>query len=394
MLSSPQFSSPHVPALHARAGRPLRIAVLAPPWISIPPPGYGGIELVVSQLCGGLVDRGHDVTLFAAPGSTSRARVQTVLSECHPDEIERALYESDHVARVFAAVDAAAVAGTPYDVLHDHCGFTALAMADRLRTPVVHTLHGAFTPQTGAFYRHHGAKAELVGISEAQRASAPAGVRVGAVVPNAVDTVEWPFQPVKDDYLLWVGRMHPTKGADRAIAAARKAGVPIVLAGPVQPGQEEFFRTAVEPCIDGVSVRYVGEVGGAVKQRLFAGARALLMPIRWNEPFGMVMVEALACGTPVISFPEGAAVEIVKDGVTGFLVDDVAAMAAAVGRLGDIDPGACRADVVERFDVGAVAERYEAVYRRVARLPRLTSVRQPALAPAESGATGFATSPF
>ena len=344
----------------------LHIAMLAPPWISVPPPGYGGVETVVSALTDALVARGHDVVLFCAPGSRSDARVQGVLDESHPDEIERSLYESDHVARTFAKVDRAALE-RGFDVVHDHCGFTALAMADRLGTPLVHTLHGPFTPSTAAFYEHHGHKAALVGISEAQLESAPAGLKPVCAIPNPIDVGAWPLREDKDDYLLWVGRMTPEKGPHRAIAAAGDAGVPLVLAGVVQPGQQEFFDAEIAPHLGSGRVRFIGEVAGPAKRSLFAGARGLLMPIRWEEPFGMVMVEALACGTPVIAFPEGAARELVIDGTTGFLVEDEAAMSAAIGRLPAIAAGDCRAWVAEHCDVDVVAAAYERVYRVAAR---------------------------
>ena len=298
----------------------LRVAMLAPPWIAVPPPGYGGIEAVVALLCDALVARGHDVVLFAAPGSHSAARVYPVLEDAHPDEIGSSLYESDHVATAWERIDLAAERGAPFDVVHDHSGFMVLAIADRVGVPVVHTIHGAFTRATARFYRRHGHKARLVAISRTQARSAPAGVRVADVVPNPIAVERWPFRPVKRDYLLWVGRMDADKGPDRAIAAAGLAGRTLVLAGPVQPGQEDYFRRRVVPRLDGRRVRYVGEVGGAAKRELFAGAAALLMPVRWREPFGMVMVEALACGTPVIAFPEGAAAEIVIDGENGMLV--------------------------------------------------------------------------
>jgi glycosyltransferase involved in cell wall biosynthesis len=161
-----------------------------------------------------------------------------------------------------------------------------------------------------------------------------------------------------------MGRMSPDKGPHRAIDAARRAGVPLVLAGPVQPGQEEFFATEVEPHLDDDGVRYVGEAGAEDKRDLYRRASGFLMPIRWPEPFGLVMVEAMACGTPVIAYPEGAAPELVRDGESGFVVDDEAGMAAAIGRLGEIDPHHCRAVTDERFGVDAVCARYEAIYSR------------------------------
>lgn len=370
--AGPRSRSPRPPprrnASPAAAGGhadPLRIAMLAPPWIAVPPPGYGGVEWVVSALTEALIARGHRVTLFCAPGSASAADVVTLLDEVHDDEIERSLYECDHVSRAFEAIESPAD-GRPFDVVHDHCGFTALAMADRLRTPLVHTLHGQFTSATAAFYARHGHKGSLVAISAAQLASAPAGLRVAGTVANPIDLAAWPLQERKGDHLLWVGRITEEKGPHRAIAAARAAGVPLILAGVVQPGKQRFFDREIAPHLDGVRVSFVGEVGGAQKRALFADARALLMPIRWAEPFGMVMVEALACGTPVIAFPEGAAKGIVADGRTGFLVEDEEGMAAAVGRLGEIAARDCRAWVAEHCDVDVVAAGYERAYRAAA----------------------------
>jgi glycosyltransferase involved in cell wall biosynthesis len=340
--------------------------MLAPPWISVPPPGYGGVESVVSVLTEALVQRGNEVTLFCAPGSTSSARVVSLLDEAHPDEIERSLYEVDHVARAFAAIDRAR-GERHFDVVHDHCGFTALGMADRLATPLVHTLHGQFTRATSAFYTRHESKATLVAISRAQRATAPARLADVEVIPNPIELRGWPLRERKEDYVLWVGRMTAEKGPHRAIAAARAAGVPLVLAGVIQPGQQAFFDREVAPHIDGDRVRFLGEIGGPFKRSVFADARALLMPISWQEPFGMVMVEALACGTPVIAFPAGAASELVVDGLTGFLVEDKTAMAAAVERLGSISARDCRAWVADHCDVNVVARAYESAYRAAAR---------------------------
>ena len=347
----------------ARPGsEPLRIAILAPPWIPVPPPGYGGIEAVVDLLCEGLVGRGHEVTLFAAPGSRSAARVYPLLEDAHPDQIGSSLYESDHVAGAWEQIDCAP-SGVGFDVLHDHSGFTALAMAVRVAVPVVHTVHGAFDRDTVQFYRRHGHKALLVAFSRTQAGSAPAGVRIGrwsqpgrrrplaaahreAGLP-AVDRADGPGE----------GRAPRDRGgaAGGADAGAGRAGA--AWAGGL-------FREQVEPHLDGRRVRYVGEVAGVVKQELYANAAALLMPVRWREPFGMVMVEALACGTPVIAFPEGAAAEIVIDGENGMLVADEAEMACAVARLDLIDPRRCRASVAERYAPARTAASYERVYRQ------------------------------
>jgi glycosyltransferase involved in cell wall biosynthesis len=341
----------------------MRIAMLAPPWIPVPAPAYGGIEEVVRLLCDGLAENGHDVTLFAPPGSDSRAEVVPVLEDTHPDEIQKAQFEADHVARAFGEIDAAGERGEPYDVIHDHVGHTALAMADRVSAPLVHTLHGPFTEEASRFYAEHGHKACIVAISQAQLDDAPEAMGGGRVVHNPIDCAEWPFRAEKEDFLLWIGRMSPDKGPHRAIAAAREAGARLVLAGPVQPGQEAFFAEEVEPHVGEDGIEYVGEADAERKRDLYQRARALLMPIRWPEPFGLVMVEALACGTPVVAFPEGSAPEVVEEGRTGFVVDDEHAMAAAVARLGDIDPAVCREACETRFGVPAVVRGYEEVYR-------------------------------
>ena len=344
----------------------MRIAMLAPPWIPVPPPAYGGIEEVVRLLCRGMTDAGHRVTLFAPPGSESCAEVVEVLETPQPDDIQKAQFEADHVARALAVIDEAAESGDPFDVIHDHVGHVMLAMADRSSTPVVHTLHGPFTPEACRFYAAHGSKACIVAISQAQLDDAPPEMGGGRVVHNPIDTSEWPFSDRKDDFLLWMARMSPDKGPQRAIAAARAAGVRLVLAGPVQPGQEQFFAEDVEPHLGRDGIEYVGEADAELKRDLYTRARAFLMPIRWPEPFGLVMVEAMACGTPVIAFPEGSAPEVVRDGETGFLVEDEDGMAAAVSRLDEIDPHACRASCEERFGVPAVVARYEEVYRAAA----------------------------
>jgi glycosyltransferase involved in cell wall biosynthesis len=337
--------------------------MLAPPWIPIPPPGYGGIEFVVALLCDALVEHGHDVDLFCAPGSRSRARVHPLLDRAHPEHIERSLFEADHVALAFAAIDAEAEHGRPFDVVHDHCGYTPLAMADRLSTPLVHTVHGPFDNDTTPYYARHGRKGHVVCISRSQAGTAPEEAEVRSVVYNPIDVDSWPVGYHKQDYLLFMARMVEEKGPHRAITVAKESGRPLVLAGPVQPGHERFFADQVQPHVDGQQIRYVGEVGGARKQQLFADAFAFLMPIRWPEPFGLVMVEALAAGTPVLAFAHGAAPEIVEHGVNGFLVQDEHEMARMVDRAGGIDPMRCRQTAAERFAPDRVAAAYETVYR-------------------------------
>jgi glycosyltransferase involved in cell wall biosynthesis len=357
-------SAPDRERLEPTPERRLHIAVLAPPWIPVPPPGYGGIEFVVALLCDALVELNHDVELFCAPGSRSRATVHPVLEQPHPDSIERSLFEGDHTARAFRAIDAAATNGRPFDVVHDNSGYTALAFATRLETPLVHTVHGPFNEETDPYYSVNGRNGSVVCISRAQAGMAPQPDIVDGVVPNPINIDDWPLEVEKDDYLLWVGRFVAEKGPQRAIRVAKAVGRRLVLAGVVQPRQERFFASEIQPHLDGEQIVYIGEVGGARKQRLFADAYAFLMPIRWPEPFGMVMVEAMAAGTPVLAFPEGAAPEVVEHGVSGFLVNDEDEMAAMVLNAGQLNPLQIRRSA-ERFAPDRIAAGYEQMYRAV-----------------------------
>ncbi|HEY0318816.1 MAG TPA: glycosyltransferase family 4 protein [Solirubrobacterales bacterium] len=349
-----------------RTGEPrLRIAMLAPPWIPVPPPGYGGIEYVVALVTDALVDHGHDVELFCAPGSSSKARVHPLLPSAHPDAIERSLFEGDHVGRAFRAIEAEAERGQPFDVIHDNCGYTPLALADQIETPLVHTVHGPFNDETVDYYATNGHNGTIVCISHAQAGLAPVPDIVDSVVHNPIDVDAWPVGYEKEDYLLWLGRFAPEKGPQRAIQVAKMTGRRLILAGPVQRGQERFFSNEIQPHLDDRQIIWIGEVGGARKQRLFADAGVFLMPIRWAEPFGMVMVEALAAGTPVLAFPEGAAPEIVEHGVNGFLVADEQEMAAMVDKVTEIDPMTCRRSA-ERFAPDRIALGYEGAFRSAA----------------------------
>lgn len=343
----------------------LRIALLAPPWIPIPPPGYGGIELVIAELAGGLVRHGHDVALLAAPGSRSSARVVPLLEHDHADQIGQTLFDVDHVGRALEVIDAAAGRGRPFDIVHDHSGFALVAIGDRVDVPVLHTVHGPFTPETSTFYRQHADKVWLSGLSDAQLAAGPPGLRWVGAIPNPINVQAWPLERRKDDYLLWMGRMTEGKGAHRAIAVARSAGRPLVIAGPVQTGQREFFEREIEPHIDSGQVSYVDEVGGERKRELFAHAAALLMPIRWPEPFGMVMIEAMACGTPVIAYRSGSVPEVMEQGRTGFVVRELDDAIEAVRRVRYLSRARCREVFEERFTARRMAHDYLDVYAQL-----------------------------
>lgn len=345
----------------------MRIAMLSPPWIPVPPSGYGGIEWVVSLLVEELVARGHDVTLFATGESKTSAELRYVFEVGPVEKMHRALPYAMHVGAAFRRIAAEEAAGRPYDLIHDHTAWLALQFGPLVRAPIVHTLHGAATEEERPFFRQVRDHATFVAVSHYQTTTFTE-IEITAVVPNAVDLASFPLRKDKEDYLLCLGRIARDKNQAVAIEVAKRLGIPIVLAGKVDAGADtEYFDQAVRPHIDGQLVRFEGEVPDHRKRELFAGARALLFPIEWPEPFGLVMIEAMACGTPVVATPFGAVPEVVDSGVTGFIVRDVDEMVKAVERLDEIDPEACRAHVEARFSPAAMTDGYERVYAQTAR---------------------------
>lgn len=339
----------------------MRILVMAPPYIKMPPMRYGGIEAVAAPITNALVDLGYEVTLACAPGSTSKAEMIHPLPRAYPEKIGQVVQEVDHVTRVLDYLD-----DHPFDVIHDHT-MAGLTMARRIETPMVHTMHNGHAGDLTGFYQHRSDDALLVAISQDQYATAPEGIKIAKVIPNPITVDDWPYQTRKRDYALWVGRLDEPKGPDRAIKAIKKTDMKLILAGPVQMGAEGYFRDQVAPHIDNDQIKYIGEIGGNRKKILFANASALLMPIRWDEPFGMVMIEALACGTPVIAFPHGAAKEIVIHGTNGYLVADEIEMSDALLDVGMIHPGDCRMSVVTRYDTKIITDAYVDVYNMAVR---------------------------
>jgi glycosyltransferase involved in cell wall biosynthesis len=335
--------------------------MLAPAWIKIPPAGYGGIEWVVHYITDELVRRGHDVTLFATGDSVTDAKLVSTFDKEMPDRIGHSMLEAEQAATCLQRA-------AEFDVIHDHSGFTAVAFSSLVSTPVVHTLHGPFNEEICTFYRQFHDSAWYVAISDYQR-SCCTGLNYASTVYNPIDIETWPFVPSaeKDDYLLAFGRICADKGFHTAIEVARETGSRLVIAGTVQSYYRDYFETVIKPQIDGDQISYVGEVSLSEKWKLFSRARAFLFPIQWPEPFGLVMIEAMAAGTPVIAFPEGSVPEVVQDGVTGFVVQTAAEMATAIGRLGEIDADACRDYVRSKFGVSKCVDGYEAVYESVVR---------------------------
>jgi glycosyltransferase involved in cell wall biosynthesis len=375
-----------------RSADSLRIAVVAPPWFRVPPAGYGGVESMCGELVNGLVARGHDVTLIGAGDSGTRARrFVATYDEPPSSRLGEPLPEVLHAARA-----AEVLATLDVDVVHDHTLAGPLLARGR-RVPTVVTMHGPVTGEPGRYYRALGHTADLVAISRSQRESAPDLPWV-ATVYNAVDVTTFPYRSEKDDFALFLGRLHPDKGAHMAIDAAREAGLPIVVAGKcTEKVETEYRRAQVEPRM-GPDVTFFGSADAAQKRDLLSRAAVLLFPIQWAEPFGMVMIEAMACGTPVVTLRRGAAPEVVEDGVTGVVCDDPSELAAAVATARSLSPAACREHVRRTFGVATMVAGYETAYRRsiAARLrtrPPRTLVRPGTVVPGAGAEQVRAVSP-
>jgi glycosyltransferase involved in cell wall biosynthesis len=339
----------------------MRIAQIVAPWFRVPPDAYGGTERVVAELADGLSKRGHDVVLFAAPGSRSRAEVVTPLDEPPPPgAFGEQWYELAHVLEAYRR-------GDEFDVVHDHSGIIGASIASFSSLPVVHTVHTAFTPDFARIYSLLGPRLPLVAVSASQRASAPEGLRWLGVVHNGIPVERYQVSTQKQDYLVFMGRANRGKAPELAIEAARRSGRRLLLRA--QTGDEferRYWEEHVAPLVgDGVEV--VGDLGDAEKSDLLGHAAALLFPIQWDEPFGLVMIEAMACGTPVIAWRNGSVSEVVQAGETGFVVDTLDDMVLAIGRLGELDGAKCRAHVEANFSSDRMVERYEETFARVSR---------------------------
>ncbi|HJU03334.1 MAG TPA: glycosyltransferase family 4 protein [Actinomycetes bacterium] len=337
----------------------MRVAIIAPPWYPVPPSGYGGIEWVVSLLADGLTDRGHQVTLFAPPGSETEARLEPPLGKVPPEElIGDPWYEAAHAMSAYDR-------GGEFDVLHDHTGPVGVSIGAMSECPTVHTLHGPFTDETKMLYRRIARRHWFVAISESQRSMAPENLRWAGVVYNGIPIDRYALRADKEEFLLFLGRADEEKAPHLAIEAARRAGRRLVMCVTIKNERERsYWAEQVEPLLDDdVEVR--GECDQDQKADLLARARALLFPIQWPEPFGLVMTEAMACGTPVVAWRNGSVPEVVVDGETGFIVSSVEEMATAVDRVHELDPQTMRARVEQRFSADAMVTGYEDVYRQV-----------------------------
>jgi glycosyltransferase involved in cell wall biosynthesis len=336
----------------------MRIATVAPPWLQVPPHGYGGIETICADLTDGLVARGHEVHLFGSGIDGTGANFVRTYEDLPIERIGEAGPEVIHAARVADALDRIEV-----DIVHDH-SFAGPLLARGRAAPTVVTVHGPLDDELGTYFRLLGRSVHLVAISEAQRRTVPE-LNWTATVYNAIRVRDYPFRAGKDDFALFLGRMNPEKGAHIAIDVARKAGIRLLLAAKLnEPAEQAYFDEQVKPRL-GDGVEWLGEADGPGKSELLAGARCLLFPLQWEEPFGLVMIEAMACGTPVVALRRGSVPEIVTDGVTGLVRDDTGDLPAALEAVGDIDPRACRERAENEFDLPVMVSRYEEVYRKL-----------------------------
>jgi glycosyltransferase involved in cell wall biosynthesis len=337
----------------------MRIAILSPPWFPVPPTGYGGIEWIVSLLADGLTDAGHDVTLFASGDSRTRARLAWVYEEAPSEQIGRTMPDLRHVLSAYERAG-------DFDVINDHTGPLGAVLGALVETPVVHTVHGPLNGEPGEVYESISRVAPdvgLISLSLNQRRPKP-DLNWAANVPNALDLEHYPSHPHKGDYLLFLGRMNREKGAHRAIWLAMELGLPLKLAGKMREQREqEYFAELVEPHL-GHGIEYLGEVNHGTKVELLQNARCTLFPIDWEEPFGLVMIESMACGTPVIATRRGAVPEVIEDERGGIVVDEWREAPAALERADELDPVECRRYAEERFApermVGDYVRAYEA----------------------------------
>lgn len=338
----------------------MRIAQVAPLFESVPPKAYGGTERVVSYLTEELVRLGHEVTLFASADSVTAARLIAPVAQ----SIRPVPGNQDWLAYHAIQMDALRQHAREFDVVHFHTDVLHFPTALLLGLPHLTTLHGRLDlPQLSPLLRHFSAS-PLVSISDAQRLPQADANWAGTVYHGLPADLYQPSMRA-EEYLLFLGRTSPEKRLDRAIDIARRCGMPLVIGAKVDPADTAYFQREIAPLLEAPDVQFLGEVGQREKHELLSHAKALLFPIDWPEPFGLVMIEAFSCGTPVVAYRNGSVPEIIDDGVTGFIVADQEEAVDAARRIGSIDRAACRAAFERRFTVTHMAQAYLRIYERL-----------------------------
>ncbi len=337
----------------------MKIAQIAPLWEQVPPVTYGGTELVVSRLTDELVRRGHDVTLFASGDSQTLARLEAGIPRAlrlDKSIKEPVMYELMHVSEVYQRA-------AEFDIIHSHIGTWSLPLANMVSTPTVHTLHGIFTQDNSKVFRQHHTQ-PYISISDAQRLL---NINYVATVYNGISVEKFPFfaQPQDPPYLAFLGRFSPEKGPQHAIAIAKQTGWHLKMAGKVDVVDKEFFEQEIAPQIDGKQIEFLGEVNHAQKAELLGNAAITLFPITWCEPFGLVMAESMATGTPVIAMNMGSVSEVIANGESGYVCQSYEEMAKMIPQALELDRRKCREHVEKKFSVAQMVDGYEAVYEKI-----------------------------
>lgn len=337
----------------------MRIAQVAPLRERVPPPSYGGIELVVSHLTDELVRRGHEVTLFASGDSLTKAKLSAVCDRAlrlDPNVVNYEAYELLELSQVYQQA-------AQFDLIHSHLDVLSLALAGLVGTPTLHTLHHSFNADTAKIYTYHN-KQPCVSISDAQR---KIELNYLGTVYNGIDESSYPFiaEPENPPYLAFVGRFSPQKGPQNAIKIAKQTGWCLKMAGKIDRVDRKFFEQEIAPHIDGKQIQYLGEVNHEEKAKLLGNAAVTLFPITWQEPFGLVMIESMATGTPIIATNMGSVPEVVNHGVTGFICETHEDMASMIPKALELNRHSCRKDVEDRFTVSKMVDGYEAIYRKI-----------------------------
>ena len=345
----------------------VRVAQVSPLFERVPPVTYGGTERVVAYLTDALVESGHDVTLIASGDSRTRAR----LVPATPRSLRLDDACQDSMAHHIREVELVAQLADDFDIIHFHTGFLHLPVARRLNTPGVTTLHGRLDLPDLFPLMHTFRDTPVVSISNAQRRPI-AGANWCGTVYHGLPRNLLPYQATPADYVVFLGRISPEKRPDRAIEIARRAGVELLIAAKVDAVDRDYFATTIAPLLAGPGVRFLGEISETEKATLLGGARALLFPIDWPEPFGMVVIEALSCGTPVIAWNHGSVPELIDPGVSGWIVGSVDEAVTALQHIDRIDRRACRCVFETRFTAERMARDYVAIYEALVGQPRAT----------------------
>ena len=341
----------------------MRIAQIAPPWISIPPQTYGGTELVISWLSDELVKKGHEVTLFATGDSKTSAKLVPVW----PSSLWRANLSSPHA--VFSLLyNKLLEMQDEFDIIHDHCEWYTCPFSKFLKPPIVTTLHHPLNEETIILYKKF-PNINYVAISKNQKKTAP-GINIVKTIYHGFPIEKYEFNPNPQDYLLWLSKITPPKGPADAIEIAKLSGHKLIISGYILPEWGDYFDYRLKPLIDGKQIQFVGASDFEKKIDLFKNAKAFLFPIRRPEPFGLVVIEAMACGTPVIAYKEGSMPELVVDGKTGFLVDSIREARWALRKINRISREECREYVAKNFKLNRMVNRYEKLYKKLVKNSR------------------------